>query len=66
MKMTSGSAPIRGRKMTRSANTATAHITATVSSNATQNPTRGMRPTRVRAAKSVIAPCAKLNTEDAL
>ena len=64
--MTSGSAPTKGRKIARSANTATPPITPTVSSRATQKPTMGMRPTRVSAANSVIAPCAKLNTEDAL
>ena len=66
MKIVSCELPMSGRNTMRSAPTATTHITTAVTASAAARPTCIVSPTTVRAAKSVIAPCAKLKTEEAL
>ncbi len=56
-----------GRRTSRSTRSASSAITARVATIASQNGRpRSTRLTNVSAANSTIAPCAKLNTPDAL
>ena len=56
-----------GRSTSRSISTAPAIMTTTVMGNAAQKGTPcSVSVTKVRAAKSTIDPCAKLNTPEAL
>ena len=66
MKRTMPSWFTSGRSTSRSMSQASATMIATVTASATANGIFSMRRTSESAAKSTIAPCAKLNTPEAL